>query len=39
MLKGILKNRKFQLNHEIEEAIALARDGLTFGPAQSVFHN
>jgi hypothetical protein len=39
MLKGILKDREFHPHAEIEEAIRMAWDDLTFDETQSVFHN
>jgi hypothetical protein len=39
MLKGILKDREFHSHDEIEEAITMAWNDLTFHEVQSVFHN
>jgi hypothetical protein len=39
MLKGILKDREFHSHDEIEEAITIAWNDLTFGEVQSAFHN
>jgi hypothetical protein len=39
MLKGILKNRELHSHDKIEEAITMAWNDLTFGEAQSMFHN
>jgi hypothetical protein len=39
MLKGILKDREFYSHDEIEEAIAMAWNDLTFDEVQSVSHN
>jgi hypothetical protein len=39
MLKGILKDREFRSRDEIEEAITMAWNDLTFDEVQSVFHN
>jgi hypothetical protein len=39
MLKGILKNRDFHSHDEIEEAITMAWNDLTFDEVQSIFHN
>jgi hypothetical protein len=39
MLKGILKDREFHSHDEIEEAIMMAWNDLTFDEVQSVFHN
>jgi hypothetical protein len=39
MLKGILKDQKFHSYDEIEEAITMAWNDLTFDEVQSVFHN
>jgi histone-lysine N-methyltransferase SETMAR len=39
VLKGILKDREFHSHGEIEQAITMARNDLTFGEVQSVFHN
>jgi hypothetical protein len=39
MLKGILKDREFRSHDEIEEAIAMAWNDLTFNGVQRVFHN
>jgi hypothetical protein len=39
MLKGILKNREFHSHDEIEEAITMAWNDVTFDEIQSVFHN
>jgi hypothetical protein len=39
MLKEILKDREFHSHDEIEEAITMAWNGLTFDEVQSVFHN
>jgi hypothetical protein len=37
MLKGILKDREFHSHDEIEEAITMAWNDLTFDEVQSVF--
>jgi hypothetical protein len=39
ILKGILKDREFHLNDEVEKGIASAWNDLTFNDVQSVFHN
>jgi hypothetical protein len=39
MLKGTVKDREFHSHDEIEEAITMAWNGLTFDEVQSVFHN
>jgi hypothetical protein len=39
MLKGVLKNREFHSHDEIEEAIMMARNDLTFDEVQAVFRN
>jgi hypothetical protein len=39
MLNGVLKDREFNSNDEIEEAIAKVWDEFTFDEVQSVFHN
>jgi hypothetical protein len=39
MLKGILKDREFHSYDEIEEAITMAWNDVTFNEVQSVFHN
>jgi hypothetical protein len=39
MLKGIRKDREFNLNDEIEEVIASAWNGLSFDDVQRVFRN
>jgi hypothetical protein len=39
MLKGILKDREFHSHDEIEEAISMAWNDLTFDDVQSVFHS
>jgi histone-lysine N-methyltransferase SETMAR len=39
MLKRILKDRGFHSHDEIEEAITMASNDLTFDEAESVFHN
>jgi hypothetical protein len=39
MLKGILKDRQFHSRDEIEEAITMAWNYLTFDGVQSVFLN
>jgi hypothetical protein len=39
ILKGILKDHKFQSNDDLEEAIAPKWNHLTFDDMQSVFHN
>jgi hypothetical protein len=39
MLKGILKNWEFHSHDEIEEAITVTWNDLTFNEAQSVFYN
>jgi hypothetical protein len=39
MLKGIPKDREFRLHDEIEEAVVMAWNDLTFDEVQSVFHN
>jgi histone-lysine N-methyltransferase SETMAR len=39
MLRGILKDREFHSHDEIEEAITMAWDDLTFDKIQSAFHN
>jgi hypothetical protein len=39
MLKGILKNREFRLHDELEGAITMAWNDLTFDEVQGVFHN
>jgi hypothetical protein len=39
MLKGILKHREFHSHDEIEEAITMAWNDLTFDEVQSVVHN
>jgi hypothetical protein len=39
MLKGILKDREFHSHDEIEEAITMAWNDLTFDEIQSAFHN
>jgi hypothetical protein len=39
MLKGILKDQEFHWHDEIEEAITMAWNDLTFDEVQSVFHN
>jgi hypothetical protein len=39
MLKGILKDQEFHSHDEIEEAIPMTRNDLTFDEVQSVFHN
>jgi hypothetical protein len=39
MLKGILKDREFHSHDEIEEAIKMAWNDLTFDEVQSVFYN
>jgi hypothetical protein len=39
MLKRVLKDRKFNLSDEIEEAIMEIGDELTFDEVQGVFHN
>jgi histone-lysine N-methyltransferase SETMAR len=39
MLKGILKDEEFHSHDEIEEAITMAWNDLTFDEGQSVFHN
>jgi hypothetical protein len=39
MLKGILKDREFHSHDEIEEAITMAWNDLTFDEVQSVFYN
>jgi hypothetical protein len=39
MLKGILKDREFHSHDEIEEAITMVSNDLTFDEVQSVFHN
>jgi hypothetical protein len=39
MLKRILKDREFHSHDEIEEAITMAWNDLTFSEVQSVFHN
>jgi hypothetical protein len=38
MLKGILKDREFHSDDEIEEAMTMAWNDLTFDEVQSVFH-
>jgi hypothetical protein len=38
-LKGILKDREYHSPDEIEEAITMAWNDLTFNEVQSVFHN
>jgi hypothetical protein len=38
LLKGILKNRKFHSHEEIEEAITVAWNDLTFEDVQSIFY-
>jgi hypothetical protein len=39
MLKGVLKDRKFNSRDEIEEAIRKVSIELTFDEVQNVFHN
>jgi hypothetical protein len=39
MLKGILKDREFHSHDEIEEAIPMAWNDLTFDEVQSVLRN
>jgi hypothetical protein len=39
LLKGILKDREFHSHDEIEEAITMAWNDLTFDEVQSVSHN
>jgi histone-lysine N-methyltransferase SETMAR len=39
MFKGILKDREFHSHDEIEQAITMAWNDLTFDEVQSVFHN
>jgi hypothetical protein len=39
MLKEILKDREFHSHDEIEEAIMMAWNDLTFDGVQSFFHN
>jgi hypothetical protein len=39
MLKEILKDREFHSHDEIEEAITIAWNDITFDEVQSVFHN
>jgi hypothetical protein len=39
MLKGILKDREFHPYDEIEEAITMAWNDLTFDEIQSALHN
>jgi hypothetical protein len=39
MLKGILRDREFHSRDEIEEAIKMGWDDLTFNEVQSVFHD
>jgi hypothetical protein len=39
MLKGILKDQEFHAHDEIEEAITMAWNDLTFDEVQSIFHN
>jgi hypothetical protein len=39
MLKGILKDREFHSRDEIEEAITMACNDLTFHEVQGVFHD
>jgi hypothetical protein len=39
MLKGILKDREFHSHDEIEDAMTMAWNDLTFDEVQSVFHN
>jgi hypothetical protein len=38
ILKGILKDRKFSSNDEIEEVIVLVGNDLTVADVQTVFH-
>jgi hypothetical protein len=39
MLKGVLKNREFHSHDEIEEAITMVWNDLTFNEVQSIFHH
>jgi hypothetical protein len=39
MLKGVLKDREFNLRNENEEATTKVWDELTFDEVQSFFHN
>jgi transposase len=39
LLKGIMKDRKFHSHEEIEEAITVAWDDLTFEDVQSIFYD
>jgi hypothetical protein len=39
MLEGILKDQEFHLHDEIEEAITMTWNDLTFDEIQRVFHN
>jgi hypothetical protein len=39
ILKGILKDREFHSHDEVEGAITMAWNDLTFDEVQSVFHN
>jgi hypothetical protein len=39
LLKGIMKDRKFHSHDEIEEAITVAWNNLTFEDVQSIFYD
>jgi hypothetical protein len=39
LLKGIMKDRKFHFHEEIEEAITVAWNDLTFEDVQSIFYD
>jgi hypothetical protein len=39
MLKGILKDQEFHSHDEIEKAITMTWNDLTFDEGQSIFHN